>query len=103
MAKGFCHLYCGCPPFLRRLCSALPWILIVSPLMAAPHEGGAGAKRVVVWETKELFRRPKVHVTKERPAKGMRSFFYEGADYKGKSTWVFAYYAAPEGERPAGG
>lgn len=103
MAKGFCHLYCVCPPFLRRLYSALPWILIVSPLMAAPHEGGAGAKRVVVWETKELFRRPKVHVTKERPAKGMRSFFYEGADYKGKSTWVFAYYAAPEGERPAGG
>jgi len=22
--------------------------------------------------------------------KGMKSFFYEGADYKGKPTWVFA-------------
>ena len=33
----------------------------------------------------------------------MRALFYEGADYKGGPTWVFAYYAAPEGKPPAGG
>lgn len=30
-------------------------------------------------------------------------FFYEGADWKGKPTWVFAYYAAPAGTPPEGG
>ena len=33
----------------------------------------------------------------------MRSFFYEGAEFKGRPTKVFAYYAAPEGQPPAGG
>ena len=60
-------------------------------------------KRILVWDTKALFEAPKVHETKERPAKGMRSFFYEGASYKGKPTWVFAYYAAPKGSPPSGG
>ena len=60
-------------------------------------------KRILVWDTKALFETPKVHETKERPAKGMRSFFYEGADYKGKPTRVFAYYAIPTGEKPEGG
>ena len=40
------------------------------------------AKRIVVWNTRELFESPEVHATKERPANGMKSFFYEGADYK---------------------
>jgi len=56
-----------------------------------------------VWDTEALFKTPTVHPTDERPAKGMRSFFFEGADYKGQPTWVFAYYAAPKGEPPAGG
>lgn len=60
-------------------------------------------KRVVVWDTKALFRTPKIHETNERPAKGMRSFFYDGASYKGKPTWVFAYYSTPHGKVPAGG
>jgi len=60
-------------------------------------------KRVIPWNLEALQQAPKVHPTTERPAKGMRSFFYEGADYKGKPTWVFAYYAAPKGEPPAGG
>jgi dienelactone hydrolase len=59
--------------------------------------------RVVAWNTKALFEKPNTHEENERPAKGMRSFFYEGADYKGKPTWVFAYYATPTGEIPEGG
>jgi len=60
-------------------------------------------ERVLAWDTKALFEKPKVHETKERPAKGLRSFFYEGANYKGKPTWVFAYYGAPDGKVPDGG
>jgi dipeptidyl aminopeptidase/acylaminoacyl peptidase len=61
------------------------------------------AKRVVVWDTKALSETPKVHATDERPARGLKSFFYGGADYKGKPTWVFAYYGTPAGKPPEGG
>ena len=61
------------------------------------------AKRPVPWDVPALSKPPKIHPTNERPARGMRSFFYEGADYKGKPTWVFAYYATPKGTPPKGG
>ncbi len=60
-------------------------------------------RRTVVWDTKALFKTPKVHKTEDRPAKGLRAFFYEGANYKGKPTWVFAYYGKPEGTPPTEG
>ena len=60
-------------------------------------------EREMAWDTKALFAKPKQHESDERPAKNLRSFFYEGAHYKGKPTWVFAYYAAPKGEAPEGG
>ncbi|MEI6674299.1 MAG: acetylxylan esterase [Verrucomicrobiota bacterium] len=63
----------------------------------------APGKRVIPWDGAALAKVPMVHATTERPANGMRAFFYEGADYKGKPTWVFAYYAAPAGTPPAGG
>ncbi|MEI6808846.1 MAG: hypothetical protein WCN95_08985, partial [bacterium] len=50
----------------------------------------ARAKRVIAWDLAALAKPPVIHATTERPAKGMRAFFYEGADYKGKPTWVFA-------------
>ncbi|MEI6655913.1 MAG: acetylxylan esterase [Verrucomicrobiota bacterium] len=56
-----------------------------------------------VWNGPALAKAPPIHATTERPANGLRAFFYEGADYKGKPTWVFAYYAAPQGTAPAGG
>jgi dienelactone hydrolase len=61
------------------------------------------AKRMVVWDTTALFEVPKVQKTQESSVPGMRTLFYEGAEYKGKPTWVFAYYAAPEGDPPNGG
>ncbi|MFP6691928.1 MAG: hypothetical protein VB875_02835, partial [Pirellulales bacterium] len=72
-------------------------LLTATPVLAEP------VKRTLVWDTKALFATPKVHEAKERLAKGMRSFFYEGADYKGRPTWVFAYYATPVGKSPEGG
>jgi dienelactone hydrolase len=63
----------------------------------------AGSAPKVVWELNSLSQVPAIHPTAECPAPGMRSFFYEGADYKGKPTRVFAYYAAPDGTPPTGG
>ena len=81
----------------------LPVLLTVSIAFSEKKTTTDVLKRVLVWDTEALFEKPKIHETKERPAKGMRSFFYEGANYKGNPTWVFAYYGAPEGKVPAGG
>jgi len=62
-----------------------------------------GANAAGPWDEAALMKAPVVHPTEERPAKGLRAFFYEGASYKGQPTWVFAYYSAPAGEPPAGG
>jgi dienelactone hydrolase len=77
--------------------------LVVSLLLLASLASTAEDSRKVVWDLKALFKVPKVHKTEERPARGLRSFFYEGTPYKGKPTRVFAYYAIPEGTRPPGG
>jgi alpha-L-rhamnosidase len=79
------------------VCAAL--LLAVTGLAVA----AAPAQRLMPWDLATLSQAPVVHATTERPAKGMRAFFYEGADYHGKPTWVFAYYAAPEGTPPDGG
>jgi len=60
-------------------------------------------ERSVVWDLRALFKAPKMRKTGERPARGLRAFFYEGADYKGKPARFFAYYGTPEGSPPAGG
>ena len=60
-------------------------------------------ERIMAWDVEKLFEKPVLHETEERPAKGMRSFFFEGAEYKGKPTKVFAYYALPKGDGPKGG
>jgi len=65
--------------------------------------GGTRAAHATPWDLRALSITPKVHPAESRLAKGMRSLFYEGAAYKGKPTWVFAYYAAPQGTPPAGG
>lgn len=75
----------------------------LAPTASSQVERAKPVERVLVWETNALFEKPQVHETKERPAKGMRSFFYEGANYKDQPTWVFAYYAPPEGKVPQGG
>ena len=60
-------------------------------------------KRVNSWDLRSLAKPPKMHPSTERPANGLKSFYYEGALYKGKPTKVFAYYGVPEGAAPAGG
>ena len=78
-------------------------LAVLAAAVSLPAAGKAAEKsepRVVPWNMAQLSRTPKIHPTDECPAPGMRAFFYEGADYKGKPTWVFAYYAAPEGTPP---
>ncbi len=81
------------------------WVpfLIMLGIGPAVSAGPPPGKRVIPWDGAALVKTPPVHPTTERPAQGMRAFFYEGAENKGKPTWVFAYYAAPEGKPPAGG
>ena len=68
-----------------------------------PVNLAVAAERIMVWDSKALFTKPELHETHERKAKGIRSFFYEGADYKGKPTKVFAYYSTPKGKPPKDG
>ncbi len=82
--------------FITQLAAAL----LISTVIPT---GAAEPKRIVPWDVAALSQPPKIHPSTERPAKDMRSFFYEGADYKGKPTRVFAYYAAPQGTPPEGG
>jgi len=79
----------------------IPVVLFLS--IATMNLAAEKEKRILVWNTKALFMEPAIHETNERPARRMRSFFYEGAEYKGKPTKVFAYYATPQGKSPEGG
>ena len=84
---------------------------VTSSRTDSPKSGGGTSKRSVrrstrrdvVWDLPALFKPPKIHRTEARPARGLRSFFYEGADYKGKPARFFAYYGLPAGEPPSGG
>ena len=89
----------------ERFAAGPAWIVAICTLIATqPAHAEAGKGRPPIpWNAAALAKAPNIHPTAERPAEGMRSFFYEGAEYKGKPTWVFAYYSAPEGDPPAGG
>jgi len=81
---------------------------LLVPFVAAILVGRVAAEpgpatRVMPWDVEALSKVPVVHATTERAVNGMKSFFFEGAEYKGKPTWVFAYYAAPAGQPPEGG
>lgn len=77
--------------------------LMIQGMVPAWSADSAALPRVMAWDVPALSQAPKIHETTKFAVPGMRSFFYEGADYKGKPTWVFAYYSAPEGTPPAGG
>jgi len=82
-------------------------VLVALMMMAgagpAASAGPKPANREIPWDVSALSKTPKLHPATERPAKGMRSLFYEGAAYKGNPTWVFAYLATPKGAPPKGG
>ncbi|MBM4023154.1 MAG: hypothetical protein FJ284_13130, partial [Planctomycetes bacterium] len=59
--------------------------------------------RELPWNLPALVATPRMEETDRCPARGMKALFYEGADSKGRPTKVFAYYAAPDGQPPAGG
>ena len=82
---------------------ALAAILVMVCAGPAVSAEPKGPKRKIPWDVSALSKAPKVHPATERPAKGMVSLFYEGAEYKGKPTWVFAYFATPKGTPPKGG
>ena len=78
-------------------------VLTAALAVEVTSSGLEPAKRTLVWNTRALFKTPKVYSATESPVPGMRAFFYEGAEYKGRPTRVFSYYAAPAGKPPRGG
>ena len=88
---------------LAVVAAALAMLLVLSAGSAVASPAAANPAVRKLWDGAVLAKAPKVFPATERPAKGLRSLFYEGADYKGQPTWVFAYYAAPQGTPPAGG
>jgi len=68
-------------------------------MMAAPIP----ANRSLPWDLAALFQAPATHPSTQCAVPGMHACFYEGLEFKARPTWVFAYYAAPEGQPPAGG
>ena len=91
------------PKMVSKSLKQLPARLNIMALFLETQKPPTHLKRELVWNTTELFQKPVTHECTERPANGMRSLFYEGADYKGKPTWVFCYYATPKGKAPEGG
>jgi len=79
------------------------FVLTISAVAPAWSADAKPGKRVVPWDVSSLEQVPKIHPARECNVPGMRSFFYEGAKYKDRPTWVFAYYAAPKGKPPEGG
>ncbi len=69
-------------PMIRGMNRLMAALLVLSSLTSTAED----TKREIVWDLKALFKTPRIHKTEERPAKGLRSFFYEGATYKGKPT-----------------
>ena len=57
--------------------------------LAAGPAGGSPASQAV-WDGATLAKTPLVFPATERPATGLRALFYEGADFKGRPTRVFA-------------
>ena len=78
-------------------------VLTAALAVEVTSSGLEPAKRTLVWNTRALFKTPKVYSATESPVPGMRAFFYEGAEYRGRPTRVFSYYAAPAGKPPRGG
>ena len=65
-------------PSIGIVLVALMMICAVPAASAAPKR----VKRVVPWDIRSLSKTPKVHPAEMRPARGMRSLFYEGAEYR---------------------
>lgn len=57
----------------------------------APAEKPAGIR----FDSESLSKVPKVFAADDLQVEGVKSFFYQGLDYKGHETRVFAYYGTP--------
>jgi dienelactone hydrolase len=55
------------------------------------------------WDTLELYKTPKTYPDDLCKLNGFKSFFYEGLEYKGCNTRIFAYYKKPAGTPPPEG
>lgn len=48
------------------------------------------------WDLEKLYQAPNFRLTEKHKKPGVTTFFYDGLEYEGKPTRVFAYYGEPE-------
>ena len=85
---------------------ASPTFLRASEARKAPAMNLAtdGAKPEMTWPLADLLKVPAVaEAHSAQQVEGVRSLLMEGVPYRGQATQLFAYYAAPKGQPPAGG
>lgn len=76
------------------------WTFIVFALFSGALWAVASS---AIWNMDEALQVPSVTLSTNYTIEGMQSFFYDGIDFQGKPTQVYAYYKAPAGLPPKGG
>ena len=74
---------------------------ISSQSLATDDPGHTTPKQI--WADLSLYRAPSFEITNILEVSGVQSIFFEGLNYKGKPTKVYAYYGVPQGIQPTGG
>ncbi len=77
--------------------AALAWLVVVSLLGISAMAADSKARRrpQPVWDLKALGKAPATYPADGIIAKEVKALFYDGPDFQGKPTRVFAYYGAP--------
>jgi len=70
------------------------WVLALIVFCAA---AGRGEEAVLPWDVPELFKVPQVFPAPEVQADGVESLYFEGPEYQGRPTRVFAFFGLPKG------
>lgn len=82
----------GVRPSVTPILAIPLWLAISSAQAAGPP---------VRWETEQLFSPPGYEYAHEFDEEGVRALFYDGLEWQGRPTRVFAWYGAPQGASPA--
>ena len=93
---------------MLKLISWATWVCVVFGLLSLEWQSASLAQDSatkpspkVRFDLEALSKTPEVFPATEAQADGVKSFFYQGLNHKGKPTRVFAYYGVPEKKESA--
>ena len=93
---------------MLKLISWATWVCVVFGLLSLERQSASLAQDSatkpspkVRFDLEALSKTPEVFPATEAQADGVKSFFYQGLNHKGKPTRVFAYYGVPEKKESA--